>query len=146
MTSKTPSKGYVEAWEVESYTGIDTYTVSKRADGTYACSCAAWKFARAPKPDCKHIDVVRSGLAVGAKDGSYTCNLCGYNTLKVADMRAHRSTAFGNGCAYRAPAVPSLQNRAYIDAAATVDKIVTRPKAEPDGMERFTVRRKFKFN
>lgn len=63
MTPKTPSRGYVEAWEVESLTdSAKVYTVSKRKDGTLACSCPAWKFAHAPKPDCKHIRALRSDL------------------------------------------------------------------------------------
>ena len=60
MTSKTPSRGYAEAWLVESKTDITKkYTVSKRPDGTYACSCPYWKFHPSPKPICKHIDAVR---------------------------------------------------------------------------------------
>lgn len=63
MVSKPPSRGYAEAWLVESRTDPTAkYTVSKRPDGTFACSCPAWKFHPAPKVDCKHIDGVREAL------------------------------------------------------------------------------------
>jgi len=45
---------WVERWDVIGSRG-DTYVVSKRQDGSYGCSCPAWRFARAPKPDCRHI-------------------------------------------------------------------------------------------
>ena len=67
MTPITPSRGYIEAWDVESLTECGkTYVVSKRTTGSYACSCPAWKFARAPKPDCKHIRALRSDLTTVA--------------------------------------------------------------------------------
>jgi len=146
MTSKTPSKGYVEAWEVESRTEPGTaYTVSKRADGTYACSCPRWKFHQKPKVNCKHILAV----AINApRPGAYSCSLCGFNTDEWVQMLMHRGT-----CPKRAPSsddiIGTAQRRAYLDAAATSDRYVTRnqpaaPKSEPDGLERFTVRRKFK--
>ena len=63
MVSKPPSRGYAEAWLVESKTDTTAkYTVSKRPDGTFACSCPAWKFRPAPKVDCKHILGVREAL------------------------------------------------------------------------------------
>jgi len=64
MTPKTPSRGYVESWDVESLSdSTKVYTVSRRKDGeTYACSCPAWKFHPAPKPDCKHIKQIRIQL------------------------------------------------------------------------------------
>jgi len=50
------SKTWVERWEVEGLTG--TYTVARRPDGRYGCSCPHWKFHKAPKPDCKHIQAM----------------------------------------------------------------------------------------
>jgi hypothetical protein len=35
------------------------WKVSLKRDGTYACSCPAWKFAKAPKPDCRHIQTIK---------------------------------------------------------------------------------------
>lgn len=67
MTPITPSKGYVEAWDVESLTDCSKrYVVSKRKDGRFACSCPAWKFASAPKPDCKHIRALRDDVVVAS--------------------------------------------------------------------------------
>jgi hypothetical protein len=36
-----------------------TWTVSLKHDGTYGCSCPAWKFAKAPNPDCHHIELIK---------------------------------------------------------------------------------------
>lgn len=47
-------KSWVKKWNVEGSNG-DVYVVSQKDDGTFGCSCPAWKFAKAPKPDCKHI-------------------------------------------------------------------------------------------
>ena len=39
------------------------WKVSLKRDGTYACSCPAWKFAKAPKPDCRHIQTIQENPA-----------------------------------------------------------------------------------
>lgn len=57
------TKQWVERYQVDSLTGDASYTVSQKFDGTWACSCPAWKFHKAPKPDCKHIEsVIMAGL------------------------------------------------------------------------------------
>lgn len=51
----------LKQWEVPSDTDPDkTYTVTNWEDG-WGCDCPKWKFARAPKPDCKHIEAVQDG-------------------------------------------------------------------------------------
>lgn len=50
---------YVRGWDVASTTSDDVYRVSERKDGSFACNCPAWKFHRAPKPECKHICSVK---------------------------------------------------------------------------------------
>jgi len=55
---------WAQQWDVGSHSksGV-TYVVSLKRDGTYACACPAWKFAKAPKPDCGHIREVQSDIA-----------------------------------------------------------------------------------
>jgi len=103
MTSKTPSKGFVEAWGVESLTSSTVYTVSKRADGSYACSCPYWKFHKQPKPTCKHIAALLMG-----------------NTT-VDDTKKWYLPKADAG---------KVQRQAYIDAAATTDRYVARKPPE----------------
>jgi len=50
---------WIQQWNVPATNG-GTWIVSLKHDGTYACSCPVWKFARAPKPDCKHIEMIRA--------------------------------------------------------------------------------------
>lgn len=51
-----------QQWRVPSDSNpTQAYTVSLKQDGSYACACARWKFARAPKPDCHHIEQVKGG-------------------------------------------------------------------------------------
>jgi hypothetical protein len=57
-------KGWIRKWSVPASAG-GTWTVSLKHDGTYGCSCPAWKFARAPKPDCHHIDFIRDNPSSG---------------------------------------------------------------------------------
>jgi len=45
---------WLERWQVPGSNG-NTWTVARKKDGSYGCSCPAWKFARAPKADCHHI-------------------------------------------------------------------------------------------
>jgi hypothetical protein len=61
ILKKAPSaKQWVEQYEVDSTTGLDeSYIVSKKVDGTWACSCKRWIFHPKPKIDCKHISAVR---------------------------------------------------------------------------------------
>lgn len=50
------SDQWIQRWEVPSRSDSGkSYTVGRKADGTFGCSCPAWKFAKAPKPDCDHI-------------------------------------------------------------------------------------------
>lgn len=57
MTKPNP---YVRSWDVPTSSDGSTWKVSERVDGTFACSCPKWKFARAPKPECHHIGAVRA--------------------------------------------------------------------------------------
>ncbi len=55
---------WVERWTVQSTSNpAKTYTVARHLDGHYGCTCPRWKFARAPKPDCKHIVNLRAELS-----------------------------------------------------------------------------------
>ena|ERR1035437_873477 len=51
-------------WKVTSFTTDKTYTVSVAKTGRWACDCPAHKFARNPKPMCKHILKCRSAESV----------------------------------------------------------------------------------
>jgi hypothetical protein len=52
-----PSKVYSHRWEVESNTSNRLYVVSiKKEDGSFGCSCPAWKFQR---KECDHLRQVR---------------------------------------------------------------------------------------
>lgn len=55
---------YVKRWTATGSSGAE-YIVSMRQDGTYACSCPAWKFAKArpTKEPCKHIRDVRNATS-----------------------------------------------------------------------------------
>jgi hypothetical protein len=49
---------YVRQWQVNSWSrkgGLKFYTVSQRADGSFACDCPIWKYKPNPRQDCKHI-------------------------------------------------------------------------------------------
>ncbi len=47
---------YVNRWAAASHTDPNKeYVVSQKSDGNWACACPAWKFKKAPRPDCKHI-------------------------------------------------------------------------------------------
>jgi hypothetical protein len=47
---------YHNQWAVTSEsTPNKEYKVSQKPDGSFSCSCPAWKFKHAPRPDCKHI-------------------------------------------------------------------------------------------
>jgi hypothetical protein len=54
---------WVKRMKVEGSHG-DEYTVALNDSDAWGCSCPAWKFKRAPKADCKHIQAVKAGLAV----------------------------------------------------------------------------------
>jgi hypothetical protein len=49
---------WIRQWRVPASSN-GTWTVSLKRDGSYACSCPAWKFAKAPKPDWGHIDLIK---------------------------------------------------------------------------------------
>lgn len=40
----------------------DEYIVGLSDENTWGCSCPRWKFAKAPKAECKHITATRHGL------------------------------------------------------------------------------------
>lgn len=60
-------KGWIRRWSVPSSSG-GTWIVSIKHDGTYGCSCPAWKFARTPKPDCHHIAFIRANPSYGSQE------------------------------------------------------------------------------
>ncbi len=60
VTKLKPSAQYIARWQVTSMTSDAQYVVSMKADGTWACSCPFWKFHKAPKIACKHIDLILS--------------------------------------------------------------------------------------
>jgi len=68
--------------EVEGSQG-DVYIVAIDQNGKWACSCPAWKFHRAPKVDCKHINATKAGLrrreearaSTGVRVGLFARNL-----------------------------------------------------------------------
>jgi hypothetical protein len=133
MTPKAPSRGYVDAWEVESLTEPGkVYVVSKRRDGTMACSCPRWKFAHAPKADCKHIQALRFEASLEASP---------IPTMPVAN-RTFSTTEFvnvyfGTSFVARLSTVEAARLRANLQAAKTPEPVIT---AE------FSIRRKFRFD
>ncbi len=52
---------WLHRWDVTSFTRPNKppYVVALKSDGTWGCSCPAWKFAKAPKGDCKHIQKIK---------------------------------------------------------------------------------------
>jgi len=53
-------RSWKQQWYVESYSDPDKeYTVSEDYDGSFACSCPAWKF-HTPRTDCKHIKAIKN--------------------------------------------------------------------------------------
>lgn len=59
MAAKNP---WVERWPVEGTE--DTWTVSRREDGSWGCSCPKWIFQKVPegsrREDCHHIRQIRA--------------------------------------------------------------------------------------
>jgi hypothetical protein len=55
---------WIKSWDVTGSDG-NVWKVSQRADGSYGCSCPAWKFAKAPKQECHHILAVRANPQLG---------------------------------------------------------------------------------
>jgi hypothetical protein len=53
----------VRRWKVSSFTdpGKEPYVVAQKTNGSWGCSCPAWKFRKA-HPDCKHITEIKLGL------------------------------------------------------------------------------------
>ena len=44
------------------------YVITEYDDGTWACSCSAWKFHKAPRVNCKHInEILVNGLSYDEK-------------------------------------------------------------------------------
>lgn len=52
----------IAQWRVASSSGHGDYVVSKYSDGDYSCGCKGWTM-HTPRRDCKHIALVRAGLA-----------------------------------------------------------------------------------
>lgn len=52
---------WVKRYHVRGSQG-DDYVVAVADDGHFGCSCPRWKFAKAPKADCKHIIATKHGL------------------------------------------------------------------------------------
>jgi hypothetical protein len=61
-------KVWTRKWSVPASSG-GTWTVGLKDDGSYGCSCPAWKFAKAPKPDCRHIALIKANASYGEKAG-----------------------------------------------------------------------------
>ncbi len=52
---------WIARWQVNSMSNLTaTYTVGLKNDGTWGCSCPRWKFHKAPKVDCKHIERIKA--------------------------------------------------------------------------------------
>jgi len=62
MTKLAGTKTWADRWGVTGDSGTE-YVVSRKDDGSWACSCPAWKFHKAPRPNCKHIDRLLLELA-----------------------------------------------------------------------------------
>jgi hypothetical protein len=63
---------WVKRWSVASHTDPHTkYTVALKDDGTFGCTCGAWKFQRKKLPDghCKHINALIAVEPVKVKAG-----------------------------------------------------------------------------
>lgn len=55
---------YCFHWKIESDSSPGKfYTVSKDADGGFACSCRGWTL-HTPRRDCRHILYVRAGQGI----------------------------------------------------------------------------------
>jgi hypothetical protein len=56
----TPKRkdNWVHRWFVNTHAGKQ-YTVAMREDGSFGCSCPAWKFRR---EECKHIQKINENL------------------------------------------------------------------------------------
>lgn len=53
---------WIRRWRVVGSSGSE-YVVSLAECGSWGCSCPGWKFKRAPRPDCKHIEATRASVA-----------------------------------------------------------------------------------
>jgi hypothetical protein len=137
MTPKAPSRGYVEAWEVESLTEPGkVYNVSKRKDESFACSCPRWKFATAPKPDCKHIRALRVQLLQCAVASPIPT--MPRATSATAPATEFVNVYFGTSFVARLSTVEAARLRANLQAA--------KQQAEPVITAEFSIRRKFRFD
>jgi len=54
---------YIKSWNVPNSDGDGEWKVSQRLDGSFACTCPAWRFHKAPKPPCHHIQAVKDDVA-----------------------------------------------------------------------------------
>lgn len=64
---------WIDRWEVKGSKG-DLWTVAKKQDGTYGCSCPGWKFKPKPKPNCKHIRAIITAMNMGVIPAQKTEN------------------------------------------------------------------------
>ena len=58
-------KGWIRRWEVPGTDAI--WTVALKVDGSYGCSCPPWRFAKSPKPDCRHIEFIKANPSYGER-------------------------------------------------------------------------------
>lgn len=76
---------WIYRWTAQSRTTAGKqYVVALKRDGTFGCDCPAWKFHKAPKPDCKHI------LAIKRIEPSATREEVERNSGKTFDAPAKR--------------------------------------------------------
>lgn len=52
------TKQILEQHDIQSTTSSSKYKVTKYDDGSWACSCPAWKFHKGTRVNCKHIQEV----------------------------------------------------------------------------------------
>jgi hypothetical protein len=113
---------FVCHWDIESLTDASkSYSVSKRLDGSFACSCPAWKFHRAPKVDCKHIRFVK-------------------DSERAPDMTRRTPDNWTPPPAIalmRAAELPKLQPRVTVPSPPAIEP-------EPVSTYEFAIRRKFR--
>jgi len=93
------SKNWVRQWIVVSPTSGHEYKVSQKVDASFACSCPAWKFKKAPKPPCKHIAYVQANVGVDTRDVAVILAEAGIKMPPVRTATAitqHREQAEAN--------------------------------------------------
>ena len=91
--------GWFESWQVQSESDPSKfYTVSRKTDGTFGCSCPAWTVRRI---NCKHIKVIASSLSPsGASDATdeIYAKLRFIAKINGITLSCDNCIKFGNGC------------------------------------------------